>query len=65
LISFVLARLSSGEVLSSNLKSAGPIWWAMPLLISAQMGLGCALYLLTPRLITTIRQLQSRYGKNS
>lgn len=65
LISFVLARLSSGELLSSNLKSAGPIWWAMPLLISAQMGLGCALYLLTPRLIASIRQLQSRYGKNS
>lgn len=65
LISFALARLSSGELLSSNLKSAGPIWWAMPIVITAQIGLGCALYLLTPRLIASIRQLQSRHGETS
>jgi hypothetical protein len=65
LISLVLARLSSGELLSSNLKSTGPIWWAMPIAITAQIGLGGALYLLTPRLISSIRQLQSRHGETS
>ncbi|MBM3743629.1 MAG: hypothetical protein FJW46_04940 [Actinobacteria bacterium] len=65
LISLLLARLSSGELLSSNLKSTGPIWWAMPIAITAQIGLGGALYLLTPRLISSIRQLQSRHGETS
>ncbi len=65
LISFAMARLSSGELLSANLKSTGPIWWAMPIAITAQIGLGSAIYLLTPRLIGAIRQLQSRHGQTS
>jgi len=65
LISFAMARLSSGELLSANLKSTGPIWWAMPIAITAQIGLGSAIYLLSPRLIGAIRQLQSRHGQTS
>lgn len=60
-----IARISSGELLSANLDSAGPIWWAMPIAITAETALGGALYLGIPWVLNSIRQLQSRRGENS
>lgn len=59
-ISFLLtlfaARVSSGQLLSENLPSVGPIWWALPILVSGELILGGLLYLHLPRLISQIRQ---------
>lgn len=60
-----IARISSGELLSANLDSAGPIWWAMPIAITAEIALGGALYLGIPWVLNSIRQLQSRRGETS
>jgi hypothetical protein len=52
----VLARLSSGQLLSSNLQSVGPVWWAMPLVVTAQFALGAALFIFTPKLIAKVKK---------
>jgi hypothetical protein len=65
LISLGLSRASSGELLSANLDSIGPIWWAMPIAITALFALGGSLVIGLPRLVNSIRQLQSRDGKTT
>ena len=52
----VLARLSSGQLLSSSLPSVGPVWWAMPLVVTAQFALGAALFIFTPKLIAKVKK---------
>ena len=52
----VLARLSSGQLLSSNLQSIGPVWWAMPLVVTAQFALGAVLFIFTPKLIAKVKK---------
>ena len=64
-ISLCLSRLSSGELLSANLDSIGPIWWAMPIAITALFALGGSLVVGLPRLFNSIRQLQPRDGKTT
>jgi hypothetical protein len=52
----VLARLSSGQLLSSSLPSVGPVWWAMPLVVTAQFALGAALFTFTPKLFAKVKK---------
>lgn len=55
LLLLVIARVSSGQLLSANLPSVGPIWWAMPLVISFELLVGGLLYIYLPKLATRIR----------
>lgn len=55
LLLLVIARVSSGQLLSTNLPSVGPIWWAMPLVISFELLVGGLLYIYLPKLATRIR----------
>lgn len=55
LLLFIIARVSSGQLLSSNLPSVGPVWWAMPLVITFELVLGGLLYIFVPKLATRIR----------
>ncbi len=52
----VVARISSGQLLSTNLPSVGPIWWALPIVITAQFAVGGALFILVPRAIAKLKQ---------
>lgn len=52
----VLARLSSGQLLSSSLPSVGPVWWAMPLVVTAQFALGAALFTFTPKMFAKVKK---------
>jgi hypothetical protein len=49
------ANLANGQLLSPNLQGVGPIWWALPLVIVANLAIGSLTYL----------YLESRHGKNS
>ena len=60
LLVLILARASSGQLLSANLPSIGPLWWAMPIVITLELALGGALFLLTPHLINRARELKER-----
>lgn len=55
LLLLVVARMSSGQLLSANLPSVGPIWWAMPLVITFELLIGGLLYIYLPKLATRIR----------
>ena len=55
----IIARASSGELLSSNLSSIGPQWWLMPILITLEISLGAALFIYLPILIKKIRESRS------
>ncbi|MFM8404302.1 MAG: DUF6350 family protein [Actinomycetota bacterium] len=56
LLILIIARASSGELLSSNLASVGPQWWLMPIVLTSEIALGAALYIYTPILIRKIRE---------
>ena len=64
-LSLVFARVSSGELLSSNLSSVGPQWWLMPILIGLELSLGAALFIFTPILLTKIRESRNATAQNS
>lgn len=49
------ARAGSGQLLSQNLPSVGPIWWAMPILIAAEVLIGLFIYLKLPPAIEKLR----------
>lgn len=51
-----IARASSGQLLSANLPSVGPIWWVLPIVITAQFAIGGALFILAPRAIAKLKQ---------
>ena len=51
----LVARVTSGQLLSANLPSVGPIWWALPIVVTTQLALGGLLYIYVPKLITSIR----------
>jgi hypothetical protein len=53
---FAIARASSGQLLSANLPSVGPIWWALPIVVTAQFALGGALFILTPRVLAKLKR---------
>lgn len=55
LLLLIIARVTSGQLLSENLPSVGPIWWAMPLVITLELLVGGMLYIYVPRLATRIR----------
>lgn len=52
---FAIARASSGELLSSNLSSVGPIWWALPIVATLEIIAGVALYIYAPKVLAKIR----------
>ena len=64
-LSLIFARVSSGELLSSNLPSVGPQWWLMPILIGVELTIGAALFILTPILITKIKESRNVTAQNS
>lgn len=55
LLTFVLARAASGQLLSENLPYVGPIFWAAPLIISLQISAGALASLFLPKLWRQIR----------
>ena len=56
LVLFLLvARVSGGQLLSANLPSVGPIWWALPLLVTAQFVMGGAFYYYAPKVFAKIK----------
>ncbi len=52
---FILSRASSGELLSSNLSSVGPIWWAFPIVLTLEVLIGLAIYIYAPKVLLKIR----------
>jgi hypothetical protein len=52
---FILSRASSGELLSSNLSSVGPIWWAFPIVLTLEVLIGLAFYIYAPKVLQKIR----------
>jgi len=58
-LTLIIARASSGELLSPNLESVGPHWYLMPLALSLEMGLGVALFLYTPVAISKLRNFRT------
>lgn len=55
LLTLSAANLANGQLLSPNLQGVGPLWWALPLVIVANLAIGSLTYL----------YLESRHGKNS
>ena len=55
LLTLSAANLANGQLLSPNLEGVGPLWWALPLVIVANLAIGSLTYL----------YLESRHGKNS
>ena len=55
-LTLLIARASSGELLSSNLSSVGPQWWLMPIMLTLEIALGIALRIYLPILINKIRE---------
>lgn len=51
----LVARISSGELMSPNLPSVGALWWALPLVVTAEILLGGAIYIFTHWLLTKLR----------
>ncbi|GBL23211.1 hypothetical protein EMGBS5_12050 [Clavibacter sp.] len=54
-----IARASSGELLSPNLESVGPHWYLMPLALCLEIGLGVAIFLYTPVVISKVRNFRA------
>lgn len=63
-LSLIFARVSSGELLSSNLSSVGPQWWLMPILIGLELSIGAMIFILTPILITKIKESRNVTAQN-
>ncbi len=63
-LALILARASSGELLSSNLKSVGPHWWLMPIFLTFEISLGISLKIVTPYLIKKIRESRNAAKEN-
>ena len=55
LLNLVIARAASGQLMSENLPSVGPIFWAAPLLIAIQLSLGALAIRFLPELWRRIR----------
>lgn len=51
-----VARASGGQLLSANLPSVGPIWWALPIVITAQFALGGALFIFAPKVLAKLKR---------
>lgn len=64
LLILIIARASSGELLSSNLATVGPQWWLMPIVLTSEIALGAALYIYTPILIRKIRESRNVTSQN-
>jgi MFS family permease len=64
LLILIIARASSGELLSSNLASVGPQWWLMPIVLTSEIALGAVLYIYTPILIRKIRESRNVTSQN-
>ena len=64
-LTLIFARASSGELLSSNLSSVGPQWWLMPILIGCELGLGAALFIFLPIVITKIKESRNVAAQDS
>jgi Family of unknown function (DUF6350) len=64
-LSLIFARISSGELLSSNLSSVGPQWWLMPILIGLELSIGAAFFIFTPILIAKIKDSRNAAAQNS
>lgn len=64
-LTLIFARASSGELLSSNLSSVGPQWWLMPILIGCELGLGAALFIFLPIVITKIKESRNVSAQDS
>jgi hypothetical protein len=58
-LTLFIARASSGELLSPNLESVGPHWYLMPLALSLEIGLGVAIFLYTPVVISKVRNFRA------
>ena len=54
-LTLIIARASSGELMSPNLESVGPHWYLMPLALSLEIGLGVAIFLNTPVVVSKVR----------
>jgi len=52
----IIARASSGELLSANLASVGPHWWLMPIVITAEISIGASLFIYVPIVIRKIQE---------
>lgn len=55
-LSLILARMTSGELLSTNLSSVGPQWWLMPIVITVEIAAGSVLTIYLPRGIKAIKE---------
>ena len=64
-LTLIFARASSGELLSSNLSSVGPQWWLMPILIGCESGVGAALFIFLPIVITKIKESRNVAAQDS
>ena len=64
-LTLIFARASSGELLSSNLSSVGPQWWLMSILIGCELGLGAALFIFVPIVITKIKESRNVAAQDS
>ncbi|MFM7491780.1 MAG: DUF6350 family protein, partial [Actinomycetota bacterium] len=64
LLILIIARASSGELLSSNLASVGPQWWLMPIVLTSEIALGAAFYIYAPILIRKIRESRNVTSQN-
>lgn len=64
-LTLIFARASSGELLSSNLSSVGPQWWLMPILIGCELGVGAALFIFLPIVITKIKESRNVAAQDS
>lgn len=51
----LVSRVSSGELFSSNLPSVGPLWWALPIVVTGEIVIGGLIYQLTPKVVAKLR----------
>ncbi|MFM8693973.1 MAG: hypothetical protein ACKOCY_05050, partial [Actinomycetota bacterium] len=58
-LTLIIARASSGELMSPNLESVGPHWYLMPLALSLEIGLGVAIFLYMPMVISKMRNFRA------
>jgi MFS family permease len=64
-LTLILARISSGELLSSNLPSVGPQWWLMPIFVTSEIALGIALKIYSPIVIAKVRESRNAASKSN
>jgi MFS family permease len=63
-LTLVIARASSGELLSSNLTSVGPQWWLMPITLTLEISIGIGLKVFTPIVIEKIQESRNATKEN-